>query len=239
MYYDQEITTLRAACTRTAIKVPDPIASAEATRDAAQQMVDGIAAETEPTLSGLTAKNLNDRVAEVVAWESHDARLEAASRIATAASAQVRDAWFHAGHYLMGALRAPFDEAAGAFVEQLTALGGDLDTARVVADDNRDAYNALMAAAATLKLLANARGILGRYSKADVGDSRLAALGTLVHVPDRVSLRGAIPNALGRAADYEPEWWAALAQVPGVVIRWHTPTEQQRYLDLPNTSKAA
>jgi len=226
---DNETRILRTACgDRFGVPVPDQVAAAEALHTAAVELTAKVRSETPPDLSALTVKTLDATVAAMVAWDNRDDRLAAAAKIEKFSAGRVLDAWDHATSALMEAFRRPFDAAAATFVEALAELGGDLDTAKALTTEKADAYNTLMAAAADLHVLAEVRAILGTRYPSSESEHNVHLFGQVATLPSYDVFVRKFPSTQAWA----PEWWAAVSAVPGVEIKWHTPTEQQSYLDI-------
>ncbi len=229
MLDDQEITILTSACDTYAIPTPQAVIDATALVTAADELLAAIRAEQPPTLAGLTVNTLAATVDAYLARETHATRATIAENIAREANTLRATAWMGAGSNLSGAFRKPFDEAAATFTAQLALVGGhisaDLRAVAAVSPEHR----ALIDAADDLERLGAVRDILAGMHRADVGHDKVERLGRVLHLPSMRAVARSIPVQTEGHRPYEAEWWAGVASVPGVVIKWHTPTEQQTY----------
>ena len=232
MLSTQTINMLRSACDEFGVPIPSVVLEADALNDAAVDLLNSIRVETAPDLSALTLKNLKRTHEQIVAQGSHDAREQAAARIAKQAATQLEDAWHQSAMALMEAFRDPFDCAAEIFTSNLTVLGGHVDAVRAIDDEQHAEYKALTAAAADLYTLGNLRDGLATYVNRDIGHPVIDSLGRVLTLPDFDTVTRKIRARTEGLGRFEPKWWAAVASLDGVVIKWHTPAEQQTYRQL-------
>ncbi|MCR6491712.1 hypothetical protein [Cellulomonas sp. P24] len=232
MLNTQTINALRGACDEFNVPVPAVVLEADALNDAAVNLLNSIRTETAPDLSGLTVKNLKATHEQIVAQGSHDAREQAAAVIVQQAASRLTDAWHQSTTALMAAFREPFDRAAEIFTTNLRVLGGNVDAVRAIDDSQHGEYRALMSAAADLATLGRLRDGLASAHLADVGNPKIERLGRVLTLPDLDVATRKIPAKVEGLGRFEPKWWAALAGIDGVVIKWHTPAEQQTHQQL-------
>jgi len=240
MYMPQDVATIAAACSEFGIPIPKVVAEAEATHRAAVDLLAEIRSGTDVDLSAVTAKNLREIHARMVDRETYGAREKAAARIESDTAARVLAAWMTATADLFEGFRKPFDTAAQDFVTALTELNGDLDPGRAIARGLHDAHRRMTDAADRLGTLTRVRDALSRSTPIDVGHKAVEELGRILTLPDFRAANYAIPHetagdAITRRPAFkrgEPAWFATVARIPGVVIKWHTPGEQQTFAEL-------
>lgn len=228
---ESDIRPLRGTLLRFNIPIPKGLRAADELAEHAEQVRQAVLSETEPELTGLTVKNLTDRISEVATWHAtaqhrHDAATAALSR----AEADRREAWNRNIPTLHALLAPKFAEAAERLTTALGQLVEGLDLAENVAAGRAEIHQAATNAASDLVALRTARGLLG--GRLPVSDAPFWRWSQIAEVP---SLHAAIlldsavrrgPNALTGSSEGELRWWANLIREDGVTLRWHTPEEQ-------------
>lgn len=240
MYMVQDIRIIAPACGEFGIETPAVVREAEATHDAAAKLLAEIRAERDVDISTVTAKNLKAVHARMVDWETHGSREKVAARIEADTAGRVLAAWMMATADLTEAFRAPFNTAAAEFVTALTDLNDDLDPLHAINAGRHDAHRRMTSAAARLDTLTRVRDALSRSTPIDVGHRAVEELGRILHLPNFYTVNYTIPhNAAGDPITRdglchrgEALWFAMVARIPGVQIKWHTPSEQQTFTEL-------
>ncbi len=210
-----------------AAELPARIGEAVAALAVSREVRDAIDTETAPDLDTRDAKRLT---ASITARALHDAtrtqRLELAQRVEREAESALGTAWD-------GAVTAMHADMAGWFA---TAAENFLTASASGDRDRLDQYaaelSAIRAARAALHGRLEVTALpFWQWTQIVAVDS----LPTALHLNQRMS-DNALPGQ-PRTADGSAAWWAKLAAVPGVTLRYHTPHEQAamyaRYVPRP------
>jgi len=230
MISSNDAILIRNACAQFSVPVPKAVATGENLHEAATQLLEEIRAEVAPNLEGLNLKNLRDTHAQMVARTTWQTRERAAVELeATAVQSRIL-AWHNAAGDLVEAFRVPFDSAAGIFRNALETLNANVDPQVAIRRGLHDEYRALTTSAEELAVLAIARNCLAASLPFDSGRRDLDSIGRIISVPDTYALTRRIPAPDGR---FSLAYWVKLAAVPGVIIKWHAPGDQQVQHDLP------
>lgn len=153
MMSEAEVSRLENACERFGVSAPPGASEASEVHRAALNMVREVTHQAEPSLNGLTVKNLSERLSQLVEWDSHDRRVRSAERIATQASSEVRHLWWAASAYLRTAFAPAFTDALRRFRESLAALDGVTSSDYALTNNRASEYGALQRAADDLREL--------------------------------------------------------------------------------------
>lgn len=239
MLTTRDTQIIAGACDTFKVARPKYVVDAQKLVDAAGTLVADTAAETVPDLGTLSLENMRAIHAQMSTISTKPERLGAAVKIQSQAQQALLIAWMRASSGLLEAFRAPFDKAVGRFTQALTDLGGDLDASRAVASGRHKEHAALTQAAADLGDLARVRDALALASTLDVGHPVLEREGRILTFPNGDSVINTLSSRTQGAGRYEAPWFAAVLGIPGVRIEWHTPAEQQTWLELAKSKTAA
>jgi len=230
MLSTNSVVLINEACTRFSIPLPKAVVAADALHSAAVDLLTDIRAETAPDLETLTIRNIKDTHTAMVLRTTFQTRERAAVEIEGLTATKSVYAWHLACTALLEAFRTPFDKAAGTFVTALKTLDGNVDPKLAIDAGLHSEYRALTTSAADLSVLAIVRDAIATSVPFDSGHPDLDKIGRITTIPDARTLGRRLPGT----ATYRLDWFVELAGVPGVVIKWHTPSEQQTYRALPS-----
>ncbi len=223
----------RALLTQTAenygIPIPDYVADAQELVDAATAYRLELTQMTEPSIGAVTPLTISATVDGILAYDQRDRRLELARRIETEATTRLDAAFGRFRGVLLTALAEPYDHAAVMFM---------------------DAYDTHTEPApwtvATLADLIRVRDALaGRVGEGLPGNgydlpTRIATYPDHHSILNRQRLR---TEGMSRGSR---QWLDALLSIPGVRLKWQTPSEQAAHIEAlpadigkPTTGEAA
>jgi hypothetical protein len=231
--------TIREACAQFSIPVPKPVMAAEELHAAAVDLLTGIRAETVPDIETVTLKNMAEVHAQMVARTTWQTRERAALEIEGSTEGKRMYAWHQVAAEMCEAFRVPFDKAAGVFGTALKQLDGNTDAETAIGAGLHEQHRALTTAAADLKTLTAVRDALATSLPVDAGHQMLDKLGRIAHIPDMDTITRRIPIRSGGHPEHSLGWFVMLQEIPGVVIQWHTPSEQQTFRTIPARQKVA
>jgi hypothetical protein len=199
---EQDQHRLSDACDNFGVPIAKAITDANALRDAAQELLAATRAETAPDPDSLTAKNLRELHAAMVAWPSHVDRVAAAERLTAVAASKLAAAWAASVPALLTAFRRPFDNTA----------------ARVLAGDG--------SAVPELQQLDAVRDTLANTNRARCRSEVLERVTRVLVVP---SYDVALNKVRMRTEGIErlTVAWCRHAADLGCQIKWQTPVEQE------------
>ena len=216
---------LSTAAETFAVAKPDYLLEAEAFLAAATKYRTDVEKAAQPTLEGVTAKNIGKKIDAILAAAQHGERLTLATRVESVANDDVETAFERFKLILMTELAAPFAQLAAAFM---------------VAYDRAPDAPQDPALVAKLGELVRLRDLMaGRvgdatptYSAADL-PTRVATL------PCKDVLAVAVPARTHGMQRGSLEWLNAMLSVEGVRLKWHTPAQQAAHVaSLPHSYPA-
>jgi hypothetical protein len=217
---------LTTAAETFAVAKPDYLLEAEAFLAAATKYRTEVETAAQPTLEGVTAKNIGKKIDAILAAAQHGERLTLATRVESIANGDVETAYMRFAGVLMTALAEPFDKAAQKFM--------------AVYDRAPDAPQD-PALVATLGELVRLRDEMapGRVGDATPTNGALDLPTRCALLPCKDVIAVTIPARTRMLQRGSLEWLNAMLSVEGVRLKWHTPAQQAAHVaSLPHSYPA-
>ncbi len=243
MITSNDIPKIHDAAAQYGVAIPKPVLAAEALHDAAAHLLEEIRAEAQPDIEAVTVKTLRATHEAMVTRVSWPVRERAAVEIDSTTEYKRIFAWHEAAGGLCVAFAGPFDAAADLFTANLAALDGQVDADRAITLGLHAEHQKLVTAAADLKTLCRVRDALASSLPTAVGaygqGLTLERLGRIADVPSMDAVTRIIPVRSAGLPEHSIAWFAALAGIDGLTLRWHTPEQQQSVAQLAAHNTAA
>lgn len=219
---------IRNAAQAHGIRLPKAIIEAEKVAAAAEAHRIAVASTPEPDWSTLTATNAPVLAEQAQAYRTRAERAMFAAEVAGYAQGRVTAAWLEAVPAFLEDFRKPFDEAAKVFTEAHKELGPALvaDGDAANAHGKADVRLTMLDAARTLEALTGVRDALAAHAHAILPgnhDDLPTRIATYASNAEQIRAFGR-----GRAERRGSlAFWVTVLDIPGTVIKWRTPTEQE------------
>jgi len=229
---------IESACESFGVPIPDAVTKAatlaatfEAALDKAQrsgrpEVAEIVAATTAALEAGdkpaAIDKAITAAVDDILSYdERHAARVDVLRRLVSHASGQVDLYWRHAVPSVAAELGPIFDREVERFLAASVECGEGMTAEQALASDRAEAWRTMTDSAAKLSHLRTVRRELAlAESTAPLATGSLEEWSLIAMIDEGDTWARRIPARLSGLPIGGREWWLALAQMPGVQLKW-------------------
>lgn len=228
---DMHITPITRALDVAGVKVPKVLADADKLVQAAQAHEQAVRATPAPDLGTLTVANVSALADALVDHGRQPERIDAARSIVGHAQHLQSIAWDAAADQLLELLRPGFTDTAARFTDAHRALGGNVAPEFAIKAHLSDAYRQLTDAGDELAVYAAARDALAAVMHTGQTHDKLDRWTRCAEVADWDTISRRIPVRVGITAYGSAAWFAALLNLDGTRLVWHSREQQIAFMD--------